>query len=114
MSGKRLQVFATNRARRAAAALVPGVAIEEAVEATILDGRLVRDHAAGRGGWLVLGDGWQARVEKRPSPVGAGRYWSVRSVEALPGSRRAGGQAVSRTDAPGTRRAFLSGMSVPG
>ena len=85
MSGGRISVFATRRARRAANAIVPGVAIEAAVEAKILAGRLARDHEAGKDAWVVIGDGWLARVEKRPSPVETGRrYWSVRAVEARP------------------------------
>jgi hypothetical protein len=77
-------VFATNRARRDAAAIMPGTPIERAVEALVLEGRLVRDHPGGRGAWLVLGDGWLARVAKCPSPVGTGSYWSVRAVEPRP------------------------------
>ena len=82
MSGGRISVFATRRARRVANAIVPGVTLEEAVEAGVLSGHLVRDHEAGRSAWIVLGDGWLARVEKRPSPVETGSYWSVRAVEA--------------------------------
>ena len=86
MKGKRPYVFATARALKDAETIVPGGRVLELeVEDLIVAGQLVRDHPRGRNAWIVFGDRWLARADRRPSPLGTRRGWWVESVERRPG-----------------------------
>ena len=67
---------------RQAATLAPGAVIETVAEDLIVAGQVMRDYDAGPRRWVILGPGWTAQAERRPSPLGTRRGWCLLAVHS--------------------------------